>query len=205
MGAKMNNFQCFFAQKLKLHFLDRLFFNISLCRINEFWFSCSPESLCFWTGCLRSLPIHTKRVKKLYSWDLDRVTAQVRKLAMARETTLCCSASWQVSQGMELLGSCSIHSPFRGINLSFFIPVHPLIFTFGFNTFKITACSTALDWTQLLVSTVIGRDGQKGEAQTDYDWTYPPTSSLEVFLQGKRRIVGINMQRLYPTRMYSFR
>lgn len=29
MGAKRNNFQCFFAQKLKLHFLHRLFFYIN--------------------------------------------------------------------------------------------------------------------------------------------------------------------------------
>lgn len=55
----------------------------------------------------------------------------------------------------------------------------------------------------MLGSRVIGRGGQKGEGTDRVCWAYPPKSSLEVFLQGK--VVCINMQGLYPTRMYSFR
>lgn len=93
MGAKINNFQGFFAQKLKLHFLDRPSFNINST------FPCAEFRS---SGSLIPLKDHVaekgvsdlfqytqKRVRKLYSCALDRVTAQVRKLAMERETTPC--------------------------------------------------------------------------------------------------------------------
>lgn len=114
------------------------------------------------------------------------------------------SASWQDSKIMQPPSSSSIPSPCGGINLSFFIPMQPLIFIFGLNAFEITAHSVTLGWNQLLDSTVIGRGGQKGGGMhKEHDRTYLSNSSLGGFFQ--LQVFGINMQRLCPTRMSSFR
>lgn len=65
-GSQNEQFPMLFPQKLKLHFLHRLFFNInSTFPCVEFMNSDSliPESSCGWKGSLRSLPIHTKSVR----------------------------------------------------------------------------------------------------------------------------------------------
>lgn len=167
MGAKMNNFQGFFAQKLKFHFLDRPSFNIN---------STFPWVELRNSGSLIPLKdrVAEKGVSDLFQytkkgqealqlWSGQSYSPSQKVGHGKGNYCMCCSASWQVSQTMRLLGPCSIHSPFRGINLSFFLPVHPLLFTFGLNTFEISVCSVTFGWNQLLDFTVVGRDGQKSE------------------------------------------
>lgn len=145
MGAKINNFQGFFAQKLKLHFLDRPSFNINSI------FPCAEFRS---SGSLIPLKDHVaeKRVSDLFQYTQKGSGSFTAVLWTELQPK---SENWPwkgkllrvlLSQlagqpDQRLLGSCSIHSPLRGINLSFFTPMQPLLFSFGLNTFEISACS----------------------------------------------------------------
>lgn len=101
--------------------------------------------------------------------------------------------------------NCWVHAPSIPPSEAL-IWVSLFLFTHWFSHWDLM-CLKALPapphWTEISCW-VLGRDGQKGEGtDREYGWTYPPASSLEVFLQGK--VAGINMQRLYPPRMDSFR
>lgn len=152
MGAKMNNFQCFFLRSSSFTFYT----DSSSTSTQHF------PVLNSWILILSFLKVHVAEqgISDLFQYT-QKVSGSFRaviwtELQPKTETWLWKGKLLRVLLS-QLAGqpACATAGllfqifPLRGINLSFFIPVHPLIFTCGFNTFEITACST-FDWNQLL-------------------------------------------------------
>lgn len=142
---------------------------------------------------------------EFYSCDLYRVTAQVRKLAMEKETTPCTD---QLASRSARPHNCRVHSPSfcpcGGINPSFFIPMQPLIFILDLTFLRSLPALTHLAETNCWIPQLLTEMDRKVKAQTkSMAACIFPTQPQRCFFQ--IRGFGVNMQRLCPTTMYSFR
>lgn len=181
IAAKPNNFHHFFAQNLKLHLLDTLSTLTQRLPMYSLWILVIffPWKLLLLKREYRiSFNPHKKGQGTLQLWYGQSYSSSQKIGHGKGNYSICWSASCRVHPPSSILCPCG------DINLSFFFPMQPLIFIFGINAFEITARSVTFGWNQLLDSTVIGRDGQKGESMDkEQGCTYPSKSSLAVFFQ----------------------